>query len=83
MERSALVIGGTGPTGPSLVNGLLAQGFKTAILHTGGTRSTPFLLRLNTSIPIHSRLMNWLRHSMSRSNLPVIQRHWQHRLVHS
>ena len=35
MERSALVIGGTGPTGPSLVNGLLAQGFKTAILHTG------------------------------------------------
>lgn len=35
MERTALVIGGTGPTGPSLVNGLLAQGFRTAILHTG------------------------------------------------
>jgi hypothetical protein len=35
MKRSALVIGGTGPTGPSLVNGLLAQGVKTAILHTG------------------------------------------------
>lgn len=34
-EQTALVIGGTGPTGPSLVNGLLAQGFKTAILHTG------------------------------------------------
>ena len=33
--QTALVIGGTGPTGPSLVNGLLAQGFKTAILHTG------------------------------------------------
>ncbi len=34
-ERTALVIGGTGPTGPSLVNGLIAQGCKTAILHTG------------------------------------------------
>lgn len=34
-EATALVIGGTGPTGPGLVNGLLAQGFKTAILHTG------------------------------------------------
>ena len=34
-EQTALVIGGTGPTGPSLVNGLLAQGFTTAILHTG------------------------------------------------
>ncbi len=33
--QTALVIGGTGPTGPSLVNGLLAQGFTTAILHTG------------------------------------------------
>jgi nucleoside-diphosphate-sugar epimerase len=35
MAQTALVIGGTGPTGPSLVNGLLAHGFKTAILHTG------------------------------------------------
>ena len=34
-ERTALVIGGTGPTGPSLVKGLLDQGFTTAILHTG------------------------------------------------
>ena len=33
--QTAMVIGGTGPTGPSLVNGLVAQGFKTAILHTG------------------------------------------------
>ena len=33
--QTALVIDGTGPTGPSLVNGLLTQGFKTAILHTG------------------------------------------------
>ncbi|MEM7097600.1 MAG: NAD-dependent dehydratase [Pseudomonadota bacterium] len=35
MVKTALVIGGTGPTGPSLVNGLVAQGFTTAILHTG------------------------------------------------
>lgn len=33
--RTALVIGGTGPTGPSLVNGLIERGFETAILHTG------------------------------------------------
>ncbi|MBV1904822.1 MAG: hypothetical protein KUG75_02000 [Pseudomonadales bacterium] len=31
----ALVIGGTGPTGPFVVNGLLARGYETAILHTG------------------------------------------------
>jgi nucleoside-diphosphate-sugar epimerase len=31
----ALVIGGTGPTGPFIVNGLLSRGFSTSILHTG------------------------------------------------
>ncbi|HQR02764.1 MAG: NAD-dependent dehydratase [Proteobacteria bacterium] len=31
----ALVIGGTGPTGPFIVNGLLARGWKVEILHTG------------------------------------------------
>ncbi|GGZ16346.1 hypothetical protein GCM10011614_33910 [Novosphingobium colocasiae] len=31
----ALVIGGTGPTGPFIVNGLLARGYKVAILHRG------------------------------------------------
>lgn len=31
----ALVIGGTGPTGPHIVNGLLARGYETAILHRG------------------------------------------------
>ncbi len=31
----ALVIGGTGPTGHYIVNGLLARGFEVAILHTG------------------------------------------------
>lgn len=30
-----LVIGGTGPTGPHVVNGLLARGHQVAILHTG------------------------------------------------
>jgi len=34
-QPTALVIGGTGPTGPSLVNSLHTQGFKTTILHTG------------------------------------------------
>jgi nucleoside-diphosphate-sugar epimerase len=31
----ALVIGGTGPTGPFIVNGLLARGHRVAILHRG------------------------------------------------
>ncbi len=31
----ALVIGGTGPTGPFIVNGLLARGYETAILNRG------------------------------------------------
>lgn len=32
---SALVIGGTGPTGPYIVNGLVDRGFRTTILHSG------------------------------------------------
>lgn len=31
----ALVIGGTGPTGPHVVNGLLARGYDVTIVHTG------------------------------------------------
>lgn len=31
----ALVIGGTGPTGPHIVNGLVERGYEVAILHTG------------------------------------------------
>lgn len=33
--KKALVIGGTGPTGPSVVNGLVERGYETTILHTG------------------------------------------------
>jgi nucleoside-diphosphate-sugar epimerase len=35
MSRTALVIGGTGPTGPHIVAGLEARGFAVTILHTG------------------------------------------------
>ncbi|MDA3041179.1 MAG: NAD-dependent dehydratase [Actinomycetota bacterium] len=31
----ALVVGGTGPTGPAVVNGLLQRGYAVTILHTG------------------------------------------------
>ena len=31
----ALVIGGTGPTGPFIVNGLRERGYAVTILHTG------------------------------------------------
>lgn len=34
--KTALVIGGTGPTGHYIVGGLLRRGFKVAILHRGG-----------------------------------------------
>ena len=33
--ETALVIGGTGPTGPLIVNGLTRRGYKVTILHTG------------------------------------------------
>ncbi|NND69837.1 MAG: NAD-dependent epimerase/dehydratase family protein, partial [Halioglobus sp.] len=35
MSRTALVVGGTGPTGPYIVNGLLDRGYEVAILHRG------------------------------------------------
>jgi len=35
MSRTALVVGGTGPTGPYIVNGLLERGYQVAILHRG------------------------------------------------
>ena len=36
MTRSALVIGGTGPTGPPIALGLEARGFDVTLLHSGG-----------------------------------------------
>jgi len=33
--KTALVIGGTGPTGPYIVNGLLTRGYTVTILHSG------------------------------------------------
>jgi nucleoside-diphosphate-sugar epimerase len=35
MAPSALVIGGTGPTGPPIVSGLRARGYEVTILHSG------------------------------------------------
>ncbi|WP_329577550.1 hypothetical protein [Streptomyces sp. NBC_01361] len=35
MTRTALVIGGTGPTGPGVVGGLLERGYDVSILHGG------------------------------------------------
>lgn len=32
---TALIVGGTGPTGPYVVNGLMDRGFQVTILHTG------------------------------------------------
>ncbi|HEY3736962.1 MAG TPA: NAD-dependent epimerase/dehydratase family protein [Jatrophihabitans sp.] len=35
MARSALVIGGTGPTGPAIVGGLAKRGFEVTVMHSG------------------------------------------------
>ncbi len=35
----ALVVGGTGPTGPHIVNGLIERGYTVSILHTGAHES--------------------------------------------
>jgi nucleoside-diphosphate-sugar epimerase len=35
MPERALVIGGTGPTGPAVVRGLAARGYQVTVLHTG------------------------------------------------
>jgi nucleoside-diphosphate-sugar epimerase len=35
MTKTALVIGGTGPTGPHIVEGLFARGYSVAMLHSG------------------------------------------------
>ena len=37
--KTALVVGGTGPTGPHIVNGLLEREFDVAMLHTGAHES--------------------------------------------
>ena len=34
-DVKALMIGGTGPTGPTIVNGLLARGYAVEMLHSG------------------------------------------------
>jgi nucleoside-diphosphate-sugar epimerase len=34
-NKSALVVGGTGPTGPVIVNGLLRRGYDVSIMHRG------------------------------------------------
>jgi len=43
MRERALVIGGTGPTGVHIVQGLVARGYAVAILHRGlhETEATP------------------------------------------
>jgi len=40
MARRALVIGGTGPTGPHIVDGLLERGFDVTIFHRGTHEAT-------------------------------------------
>jgi nucleoside-diphosphate-sugar epimerase len=42
MTRTALVVGGTGPTGPTVVEGLLERGYDVTILH-GGHHENPDL----------------------------------------
>ena len=50
----ALVIGGTGPTGHFVVNGLIARGFEVSILHTGNHEVARFPHPWSTFIPTRS-----------------------------
>lgn len=34
-EKRALVVGGTGPSGPHIVNGLIARGYTVTLFHRG------------------------------------------------
>lgn len=42
MSATALVVGGTGPTGPLIVGGLLERGYRVTILHRG-THESPLI----------------------------------------
>lgn len=35
MSRSALVVGGTGQTGPLIVSGLIERGYDVVVMHSG------------------------------------------------
>lgn len=51
MTQSTLVIGGTGPTGPLVVNGLIERGHHVAICHTGAhevDEIPPFVEHIHT-----------------------------------
>ena len=43
----ALVVGGTGPTGPFIVNGLIERGYEVTIFHRGTHEIPRFRPRLN------------------------------------
>ena len=43
----ALIVGGTGPTGPFIVNGLIERGYEVTIFHRGTHEIPRFRLRSN------------------------------------
>ena len=47
----ALVIGGNGPTGHLIVNGLIRRGYQVVMLHTGSTKWMSYRPRSNTFTP--------------------------------
>ena len=67
----ALVIGGTGPTGPYIVNGLIARGFETSILHRG-THDTDEVPRHVERIVGDPHFVETLRDALGRRCFDVI-----------
>jgi hypothetical protein len=61
----ALVIGGTGPTGHFIVNGLRARGFAVAMLHSGRHELAEIPDDASTSTPIPSARTRCARRSAS------------------
>ena len=51
---NALVLGGTGPTGPYIVNGLLERGYRVTIMH-GGFHEVEFAERAVRMLVEHER----------------------------
>jgi hypothetical protein len=67
----ALVIGGTGPTGPFVVNGLLERGYRVSLLNRG-TREAPEIPRAVERIVGDPHFPETLREALGKRRFDLI-----------
>jgi nucleoside-diphosphate-sugar epimerase len=67
----ALVIGGTGPTGPFVVNGLLERGYRVSLLNRG-TREAPEIPRSVERIVGDPHFLETLREALGKRRFDLI-----------